>query len=175
MEHSLVGDATHKGISGGERKRLAIACELVTNPSVLFLGTLSALLSLLSLSFLGAQMSLPAVRVSWPISWPLVFSPLMCVFVFFLGLDSANALRVLRCLHSLARTQGINVVLSIHQPDSALYALFDNVHVLAKGRLVYAGPSKQLVPFVESLGHQCPPQYNPGMFGGVERCAKAHL
>jgi ABC-type multidrug transport system ATPase subunit len=34
---TIVGDTRHKGISGGERKRLCIAMELITNPALLFL------------------------------------------------------------------------------------------------------------------------------------------
>jgi ABC-type multidrug transport system ATPase subunit len=34
---TVVGDAKVRGISGGERKRLAIACELIASPSVIFL------------------------------------------------------------------------------------------------------------------------------------------
>ncbi|KAJ1964682.1 hypothetical protein IWQ62_002863 [Dispira parvispora] len=35
--NTIIGDARMKGVSGGERKRCAIAMEMVTNPSVLFL------------------------------------------------------------------------------------------------------------------------------------------
>jgi energy-coupling factor transporter ATP-binding protein EcfA2 len=31
-----VGDAKVRGISGGEKKRLALACELIASPSVIF-------------------------------------------------------------------------------------------------------------------------------------------
>ncbi len=31
-----IGSATSKGISGGEKRRLSLACELVTNPAILF-------------------------------------------------------------------------------------------------------------------------------------------
>ncbi|KNE55746.1 hypothetical protein AMAG_01623 [Allomyces macrogynus ATCC 38327] len=34
---SQIGDATTRGISGGEKRRVSIACELVTSPSILFL------------------------------------------------------------------------------------------------------------------------------------------
>lgn len=34
---SRVGDKKNRGISGGERKRLSIGCELISGPSLLFL------------------------------------------------------------------------------------------------------------------------------------------
>jgi ABC-type glutathione transport system ATPase component len=36
-KHVIVGDDRNKGISGGERKRLCIAVELLTRPQLLFL------------------------------------------------------------------------------------------------------------------------------------------
>lgn len=32
-----IGDSSHRSISGGEKRRVSIACELVTSPSILFL------------------------------------------------------------------------------------------------------------------------------------------
>lgn len=37
IEHSQIGNPVHRGISGGEKRRLSIGVELVTNPSILFL------------------------------------------------------------------------------------------------------------------------------------------
>jgi ABC-type multidrug transport system ATPase subunit len=37
VQNSLVGDATHKGISGGQMKRLSIAVEIVSLPNLIFL------------------------------------------------------------------------------------------------------------------------------------------
>jgi ABC-type lipopolysaccharide export system ATPase subunit len=34
---TIVGDSKVRGISGGERRRLSIACELISSPSVIFL------------------------------------------------------------------------------------------------------------------------------------------
>ncbi len=92
-----IGSASLKKISGGERKRVALACELVTNPSLLFLDE--------------------------PTS----------------GLDSDTALRLVASLHRIAHEQQRSVVLSVHQPGSAMLPFFDRVIVLSHGRQVFSG------------------------------------
>lgn len=37
IKDQLIGNESNRGISGGEKRRVAIACELVTSPSILFL------------------------------------------------------------------------------------------------------------------------------------------
>jgi ABC-type multidrug transport system ATPase subunit len=37
VSHSLIGDMFCRGISGGEKRRLSVAIELLTTPSLLFL------------------------------------------------------------------------------------------------------------------------------------------
>jgi ABC-type multidrug transport system ATPase subunit len=39
VRNSIVGDAMHKGISGGQMKRLSIAVEIVALPELIFLGS----------------------------------------------------------------------------------------------------------------------------------------
>jgi ATP-binding cassette subfamily G (WHITE) protein 1 len=36
-ENTIIGDSSMKGVSGGERKRVAVGMQLITNPSLLFL------------------------------------------------------------------------------------------------------------------------------------------
>ena len=37
VRHTIIGSASRRGVSGGERKRVAIGKELLSNPSILFL------------------------------------------------------------------------------------------------------------------------------------------
>lgn len=78
------------------------------------------------------------------------------------GLDASTSVRLLQTLRTLARTGGRAVVLSIHQPRSDVFALFDRITLLTKGHAVYSGPARALLPYF-SLAHALvPPEHtNP--------------
>ncbi|KAK1864939.1 hypothetical protein I4F81_007475 [Pyropia yezoensis] len=116
--NTRVGDAKTRGISGGERKRLNLACELISAPN------------------------------------------LVAVDEGTTGIDSFQALKVVEALRDLA-SDGHTVLASIHQPQSSIYALFDDLLLLAEGRVVYMGPTSGAHEYFEGLGHGCPPAYNP--------------
>lgn len=77
-----------------------------------------------------------------------------------LGLDAYNAHNVVESLVSLARDYNRTVVFTIHQPRSNIVALFDQLLLLAKGKLVYSGPMDKCQAYFESVGAPCPPGYN---------------
>lgn len=43
------------------------------------------------------------------------------------------------------------------QPSPETVDLFDDILLLAEGRVVYHGPTQEAMPFFESLGFACPP------------------
>ncbi|ORY87802.1 putative ABC transporter [Protomyces lactucae-debilis] len=118
IKDSLIGQEGNRGISGGEKRRVSIACELVTSPSILFLDE--------------------------PTS----------------GLDSFNAFNVAECLTNLARGYNRTIIMTIHQPRSNIVALFDQLILLARGRVVYSGELSACQTHFESIGLACPTGYN---------------
>ncbi|KAL1758636.1 hypothetical protein FB107DRAFT_258437 [Schizophyllum commune] len=113
-----IGDSGHRSISGGEKRRVSIACELVTSPSILFLDE--------------------------PTS----------------GLDAFNAFNVVDSLVSLARNYNRTVIFTIHQPRSNIVAMFDQLVVLALGKMVYSGEYNKCQAYFESIDQPCPPGFN---------------
>ncbi|CAG0906530.1 unnamed protein product, partial [Darwinula stevensoni] len=85
-----------KGISGGEKKRLAFASEVITDPPLLFCDEPTT------------------------------------------GLDSHNAVRVTRLLKALAE-RGKTVLCTVHQPNSELFGMFDQLMLVAEGRIAFQG------------------------------------
>ncbi|CAE6447201.1 unnamed protein product [Rhizoctonia solani] len=67
------------------------------------------------------------------------------------GLDAFTAYALLQTLSSLAR-KGRTVVMSVHQPRSDAWELFDRIVVLSKGDVVFAGRRERCLGWFEDMG-----------------------
>eukprot|EP00392_Amoebophrya_sp_AT5.2_P010869 g10936.t1 len=89
-------------ISGGQKKRVGVALELISNPKILFLDE--------------------------PTS----------------GLDSFSSLQLVQNLRRVAREREAIVCLTVHQPSSELFSLFDRVYCMRYGKLLFHGLNKNM-------------------------------
>lgn len=77
------------------------------------------------------------------------------------GLDSASSHLLIRALRH-ETLEGVNICMVVHQPSYALYQMFDDLLLLAKGGLtVYHGPAKQAEEYFATLGIHVPDRVNP--------------
>lgn len=76
------------------------------------------------------------------------------------GLDSTSAYQVVKTLQNLAR-KGRTIIVTIHQPRSEIWSLFDNVILLTRGSPAYTGNAKDCLGYFADLGHGMPPFTNP--------------
>ncbi|KAL0662061.1 hypothetical protein Bca4012_098898 [Brassica carinata] len=77
------------------------------------------------------------------------------------GLDSASSQLLLKALRHEA-LEGVNVCMVVHQPSYALFRMFQDLVLLAKGGLtVYHGPVKEVEEYFSGLGIIVPERINP--------------
>lgn len=116
-----VGDTSHRGLSGGEKRRLSMGIQLLSNPSLLFLDEPTT------------------------------------------GLDANSAYMVVKTCKQLAR-HGRTLIMSLHQPRSDIFTLFDSITLLARGQVVYSGPTSSVVDYFSKLGFKIKAFTNPADF-----------
>ena len=81
-------------------------------------------------------------------------------------LDSASALSLCETLKSLAASGSCTVICTIHQPQSKIFALFDELVILNKGHVLYKGPREEVLEvyagnlFSHSSSSSCYPDFS---------------
>jgi ABC-type multidrug transport system ATPase subunit/ABC-type multidrug transport system permease subunit len=116
LEHAAdtpVGDAMLRGVSGGEKRRVALG-EALVGPAFFF--------------------ALDEVTT---------------------GLDSASALEVALSLRRSARAFRVTVLCALLQPEPDVVGAFDDLVLLARGRVLFHGPVGRALPHFAALG-LCP-------------------
>lgn len=181
--NTRVGNNYVRGVSGGERRRVSIAVQLLWNPGEFQihqvkwhgLGVVLKKSVDLSSNFfpdnkredcglsLCIQYPLPELSTSLDITY-LVLG-ILILDEPTSGLDSFTAHNLVITLSRLARGNRL-VLLSVHQPRSDIFQLFDLVVLLSSGSAVYCGPAKDMVPYFTVLGYPCPRYCNPSDFYG---------
>lgn len=125
---TMVGNSSHRGLSGGEKRRLSLGIQLLSNPSLLFLDEPTT------------------------------------------GLDASSAFLLVQTCKRLAKN-GRTIIMSIHQPRSDIFFLFDRLVVLAKGgKVSFAGETTLSISYFKKLGFNLPLHVNPADFI-IDTCA----
>ncbi|KAL3749878.1 hypothetical protein ACJRO7_010927 [Eucalyptus globulus] len=72
------------------------------------------------------------------------------------GLDSSTAFQIVSCLQLLAHLTDATILVSLLQPAPETFDLFDDLILMAEGKIVYQGPRDQALKFSEDCGFRCP-------------------
>ncbi|KAF9350487.1 hypothetical protein BGX34_001194, partial [Mortierella sp. NVP85] len=82
------------------------------------------------------------------------------------GLDAFSSYEVMKSLTKLAKSSQKTIVISIHQPRSEIFRLLSEsdgqMVLLSRGDVIYSGPVRSVLPWIESTGvGACPTGVNP--------------
>lgn len=81
-----------------------------------------------------------------------------------IGLDTFSARHIIESLHEIAIARQRTIIISIHQPRYDIFQYFDDIILLAKGCLIWAGDRTEMLKHLESVGYVCPHLVNPADF-----------
>ncbi|XP_004508092.1 pleiotropic drug resistance protein 3-like isoform X2 [Cicer arietinum] len=88
----------------------------------------------------------------------MIVGPIKALFMdeISTGLDSSTTFQIVTCLQQLAHLTDATAVLSLLQPAPETFELFDDLILMAEGKIVYHGPRSQALQFFKDCGFWCP-------------------
>ncbi|KAK7264776.1 hypothetical protein RJT34_32386 [Clitoria ternatea] len=88
----------------------------------------------------------------------MIVGPIKTLFMdeISTGLDSSTTFQIVTCLQQLVHITDATAVLSLLQPAPETYELFDDLILMAEGKIVYHGPRSQALQFFKDCGFWCP-------------------
>lgn len=72
------------------------------------------------------------------------------------GLDSSTTYQITSCLQQLAHITDATILVSLLQPAPETFDIFDDIILMAEGKIVYHGPCSRILEFFEGCGFRCP-------------------
>ncbi|CAN6460412.1 unnamed protein product [Victoria cruziana] len=72
------------------------------------------------------------------------------------GLDSSTTFQIVTCLQQFVHITDATVLITLLQPAPETFDLFDDLILMAEGKIVYHGPRIQALQFFENCGFKCP-------------------
>lgn len=139
-------------LSGGEKRKLNVATELITEPPIIFCDEPTTGLD--SFSALSVLTTLKNLTKSKPLK----------------SIDNAEMEIVPKVrlfedhVDKGIKFKSMAVLCTIHQPTSEIFECFSNIILMHSGRIVFQGPIKEANEFFIKLGYTCPTSYNPAEF-----------
>lgn len=71
------------------------------------------------------------------------------------GLDSSTTYQIVACLQQLAHIIDATILVSLLQPAPETFDMFDDIMLMAEGKIVYHGPRTHVLEFFEGCGFRC--------------------
>ncbi|XP_059652208.1 pleiotropic drug resistance protein 3-like [Cornus florida] len=72
------------------------------------------------------------------------------------GLDSSTTYQIVACLQQLAHITDATILVSLLQPAPETFELFDDIILMAEGKIVYHGYRSHVLDFFYDCGFRCP-------------------
>jgi ABC-type nitrate/sulfonate/bicarbonate transport system ATPase subunit len=150
-QHCLVGEDRTvlgpRGISGGEKRRLSISCQMISKPSIMCVDEptsgLDAHAAFVLMRALQRLTSMGEGSSPPPSPRP--------------GLSAHH--------HHHGPADKLTVICSIHQPRVEIFDMFESVLLLGPGGCpIYCGPSAHMLSHFTAMSYRCPLQSNPADF-----------
>ena len=138
-------------LSGGERRRLSVALEILSNPRIIVADGQYHLYSLYVLGFTLNEIRIYSSDIHYE-------EPTT-------GLDSSQAKKVFDLLAKAAKERNIPCICTIHQPRAVIWKQLDSFILLAPGgKILYMGDRSKAIDYFSKLGYKCPRDTTPSEF-----------